>query len=406
MSNTDALDYNLDYDTVMIGAGAAGLLCASMVGKRGKSVALIEHGDKVGAKILISGGGRCNFTNIDAKAQNYSSANPHFMKSALKRYTPWDFIALMAEHNLTYHEKKLGQLFCDQKSKAVVQMLEAECEKSNVEIFLQTTLKQIQQNEDESYHLSLNNKRTIQCANLVIASGGLSIPKMGATPFAYQLAQQFNIPVVDPSPALVPFTFSSEMGEFMKSLAGVAIDSEISCNGVSFRENLLFTHRGLSGPAILQISSFWNAGDAIEINLLPSIDIFNSLISLKKSTPKSTLYHWLKSHWPERLARSFTERYLPPQALTELSTAQIEQVARTLKSWSIKPVGTEGYRTAEVTKGGISTHALSSKTMECNDYQGLYFIGECVDVTGWLGGYNFQWAWSSAYAAAEAIIQK
>lgn len=397
----------MTYHTIIIGAGAAGLFCAAQIGRNGKKVFLFDHAKKIGAKILISGGGRCNFTNLDAGANNYLSANPHFMKSALKRYTPWDFISLMAEYGLTYTEKKLGQLFCDQGSKAIVSMLEQECKKSGVDVQTDTSLDTLVYDATSKiYTLNLSAGETISAPNIVVATGGLSIPKMGATGLAYQIAKQFQIPVTDTAAALVPFTFEAEDLTFMKNLTGLSIDALVTFNKTAFRENILFTHRGISGPAILQISSYWTEGQPISINLIPEYNRDTAFLMLKEARqnrPKIQVSTLLSELLPNRFAKAFTARYLDNAPLTTLSNQALSRIATTLTNWQVHPTGTEGYRTAEVTKGGIDTDALSSKTMESNTQKGLYFIGECVDVTGWLGGYNFQWAWASAMACATAI---
>ncbi|WND04132.1 NAD(P)/FAD-dependent oxidoreductase [Temperatibacter marinus] len=394
---------NSPYDCLIIGAGAAGLLCASLLGKKGVKVLLIEHTKKIGAKILISGGGRCNFTNMDAGPSNYISSNPHYMKSAMKRYTPWDFIDLLSAHGLTYNEKKLGQLFCDQGSKAVVEALIKECEEAAVEIAVDCSIHSIE--HQEGYTLVTKEGRSFQSNQLVIATGGLSIPKMGATGFAYDVARQFNIPVTKTEPALVPLTFTSDDLTFMKELTGVSIDSLVTVGTTSFRENILFTHRGISGPAILQISSFWSLGRPIHIDLHPSGSLKEALINARQTRPKQQLATFLSDFFPARFAKAFTEKYLENIPLTQISNKKLEGFLEIIHHWTLTPNGSEGYRTAEVTKGGVDPNALSSKTMAALTQPGLYFIGECVDVTGWLGGYNFQWAWASAAAAAESITE-
>jgi predicted Rossmann fold flavoprotein len=389
------------FDTVIIGGGAAGLMCALTLGTAGKTVLVLEKAKKPGAKILISGGGRCNFTNQDAGPSNYISENPHFAKSALARYTPWDFMGLLAAHGVTWHEKKLGQLFCDQGAKRILSVLLDECEKGGVKIDCDAQVNNVERDTSGLYHVSYNE--TVVTADcLVMASGGPSIPKMGATGFGYDLARNFGLKIIEPKPALVPFTFADDDLAFMKPLAGVSADSVVSNERKTFRENILFTHRGLSGPAILQISSYWNKGEAISINLLPDIsDTAGWLLEMKKAKPKSQLKTILGDQLSSRLADALMVDESRP--LGEMANGRLAAIADKLSKWHLTPTGTEGLAKAEVTRGGVSTDELSSKTMECKSVPGLYFIGECVDVTGWLGGYNFQWAWASGWAAAQAI---
>ena len=387
-------------DVVIIGAGAAGLMCAAVAARRGKHVLLLEHTKKPGAKILISGGGRCNFTNLDASAGSYLSENRHFAKSALSRYSQWEFMDLLAGHGVTWHEKTLGQLFCDQGAKRILEVLLTECQEAGAEIRCDMRVEKVCV-ADGRYELQTSGGKIIT-DSLVIASGGLSIPKMGATGFAYDIARQFGVPIVGTMPALVPFTFSNEDLEFMRALAGVAADSTVSCNNVTFRENLLFTHRGLSGPAILQISSYWHPGASIEINLLPEdANAMGWLKQARDTRPKAAVKTVLAEKLPSRLAEAIAEGW--PGIMAEHSNKSLEALAVRLAKWQLVPSGTEGFAKAEVTRGGIDTRALSSKTMESTSQKGLYFIGECVDVTGWLGGYNFQWAWASGWAAAQAV---
>ena len=377
----------MHFDVVIIGAGAAGLMCAATAGARGLRVALLDHNNQVGAKILISGGGRCNFTNTETSPKNFLSENPHFCKSALSRYTPADFLALMARHNIAWHEKTLGQLFCDGSAKQVVAMLLAECAAANVHIGLNATISDISKSE----HFSITaGDETYTGKSLVLASGGPSIPKMGASGFAYEVAQKFGLAVVKPRPALVPLTAKSEDLPFFSNLAGVSVKAVASCGGVSFSENILFTHRGLSGPAILQISSYWAKGSSISLDFLPGVDALAALKARRHARPNAELKTILAELVPQRLAQAM--------APTDLAALAVK-----LKNWAVEPAGTEGFAKAEVTAGGIDTNGLSSKTMEAKTVPGLYAIGEAVDVTGWLGGYNFQWAWASGWCAGMAF---
>ncbi len=389
-----------EYEVIIIGAGAAGLMCALTAAGRGKKVLLLEHGKKAGAKILISGGGRCNFTNMDVVPSAYISQNPHFAKSALSRYTPWDFMDLLSKHGATWHEKTLGQLFCDQGSRKILDVLLTECMTSGVVMETGVSVDAVSY-EPGKYWLK-TSMGVLSAPKLVVATGGVSIPKMGATGFAYDVARQFGLNIVEPSPALVPFVFDTDTVASMKSLAGVAADSIVSCGKTSFRENLLFTHRGLSGPAILQISSYWRKGQDILVNLLPDVhDTFEWLKDHKTARPKASLKTILNEVLVERLAEAIANKW--PGNMADLPNVALQEVAQRLGAWRLAPSGTEGFKKAEVTLGGISTQALSSKTMETKNQPGLYFIGECVDVTGWLGGYNFQWAWASGHAAAQYV---
>ena len=387
-------------DVIIVGAGAAGLMCALTAGKRGKKVLLLERGKKPGAKILISGGGRCNFTNMDATADAYLSQNPHFSKSALSRYTPYDFMDLLAENGGTWHEKTLGQLFCDQRAGKILDMLLAECAQNNV--ILETGVE-IEAVSYEPAGYWLKTSMGDLCANkLVLASGGISIPKMGATDFAYQVASQFGANIITPEPALVPLVFDTKTVDAMKTISGVSADCIVTCGKISFRENLLFTHRGLSGPAILQISSYWNEGEDITINLLPDIaDSLQWLKDQRRDRPKAAL----KTTLAELVADRFAQWLAAPWAgnMADLSNNQLQAISQQLSAWRLTPTSSEGFKKAEVTRGGVSTQNLSSKTMEMKNQPGLYFIGECVDVTGWLGGYNFQWAWASGNACGTHI---
>lgn len=392
------------FDVVIIGAGAAGLFCAAQAAARGLNTLVVDNGKKAGRKILMSGGGRCNFTNLYIEPAAYLSANPHFCKSALSRYTQWDFIALVAAHGIAYHEKTLGQLFCDDSAEQIVEMLLSECDKAGAQIRLRTEVLSVARSDSGLFTLTTAQGEVLT-HSLVVASGGLSMPGLGAGPLGYRIAEQFGLPVQPTRAGLVPVTLHKEMLQAQQSLAGIAVPVTVSTSrGPQFRENLLFTHRGLSGPAILQISSYWQPGETLEINLLPDCDLDNELEQLRRSQPNLSLKNALTRWLPKRLVECWIEQQrLPNPTLAQLSHAQKQAVCETLQQWRISPNGTEGYRTAEVTLGGVDTRALSSKTMQATSVPGLYFIGEVVDVTGWLGGYNFQWAWSSAYACAQSL---
>jgi predicted Rossmann fold flavoprotein len=385
-------------DVVIIGAGAAGLMCALTAAQRGRDVLLLDHANKAGKKILMSGGGRCNFTNMYAEPANFRSTNPHFVKSALGRYTPWDFIAMVAEHGVPYHEKKLGQLFCDNKSKDILNLLLAECEQAGVELHLKTSVHAI----EAGYRLQ-TDLGDVSAPSLVIATGGLSIPTMGATGFGYDVARQFGHTVRATRAGLVPFTLNGELKALCAELSGTAVDCVAACNGESFRENLLFTHRGLSGPAILQISSFWEPGDEVKINLLPDRDALEWLQGEQAARPNTELRTVLGEVFTRKMAALLTERWFDSRPLKQYPPAQLRAIAERLAAWRLVPAGTEGYRTAEVTIGGVDTREVSPKTMESLKRPGLYFIGEVLDVNGHLGGFNFQWAWASGHAAAQAV---
>lgn len=387
------------YDAIILGAGAAGLFCAAIAGQRGKTVLLIDHADAVGKKILISGGGRCNFTNINTQPDRYISANPHFAKSALGRYSAQDFIALVDGYGIAWHEKTLGQLFCDGSAKQIVAMLQEECDKGGVQIALGQPISEVV-HADGAYRVTYGSK-VASAPALVIATGGPSIPKMGATGFAYDLARQFGLKVVEPRPALVPLTLGGEETLF-RSLSGVATEVIARAGKTVFREAALFTHKGLSGPAILQVSSYWRHGDPVGIDFLPDAPA-GWLTSAKRHQPRATLRSTLGAMLPDRLAATLSERIGHDRRLADSPDRLLAEAERRLKSWIFHPNGTEGYAKAEVTAGGISTDGLSSQTMEARKVEGLYAIGEAVDVTGWLGGYNFQWAWASGYAAGTAI---
>jgi predicted Rossmann fold flavoprotein len=397
-SNPDKL---IPTDVLIIGASAAGLMCAIEAGKRGRKAVILDHANKAGKKILMSGGGRCNFTNIEIEASNYISHNPHFCKSALSRYTQWDFIAMVNEYKIPYHERDLGKLFCDDSAKDILDMLLAEANRANVKIRLNCEISTLQRNNDNFItNTSLGN---FISDTLVIASGGLSIPKMCASPFGYKVAEQFKHKIWPTTPGLVPFTLQPHDKDKLDVLSGVSVLCNVSNERNQFKENILFTHRGLSGPAILQISSYWRPGENINIDLLPDIDIAELLKSKQKNKRNVKLKTILNELLPKRLITALLEQSLIDIPLQELSNIRINEVAKQLHHWQIKPGGTEGYRTAEVTLGGVDCDELSSKTMESKKIEGLYFIGEIVDVTGWLGGYNFQWAWSSGWCAGQVV---
>ncbi|ELP24683.1 NAD or FAD-utilizing dehydrogenase [Pantoea agglomerans 299R] len=391
------------FDVIIIGAGAAGLFCAAQAGQRGLSVLLLDNGKKPGRKILMSGGGRCNFTNLYTEPAAYLSHNPHFCKSALARYTQWDFIDLVNRHGIAWHEKTLGQLFCDDSAQQIVDLLLAECDKGNVILRLRSEVLSVERDES-GYTLQLNGS-TVQAKKLVIASGGLSMPGLGATPFGYKIAEQFGLNVYPTRAALVPFTLHKPLLEQLQTLSGVALDTTIDAqDGTRFKEAMLFTHRGLSGPAVLQISSYWLPGEFVTIDLLPATPLEAFLTAQREAHPNLSLKNSLAKILPKRLVEVLQAlKVVPDITLKQLNSKQQTELAQTLHAWRIQPNGTEGYRTAEVTLGGVDTTQLSSKTMEVRAVPGLYFIGEVADVTGWLGGYNFQWAWSSAWACAQAL---
>jgi len=394
----------LAYDAIIIGGGAAGLSCAAWIAQSGKKVAVLERTAKVGKKILMSGGGRCNFTNMYSEPENFLSANPHFCISALSRYTPWDFIALVDSYNIPYHEKKLGQLFCDNSAKDILSMLLSECDKSKVNIYMHCDIQQVVNNGHYKIH---TNKGVFESEVVVVASGGLSIPSMGVTGFGYELAQQFGMEVIPSRAGLVPFTFTDNIKTVSNHLSGLSVDTIVSNHKSQFRENILFTHRGLSGPAILQISSYWQASESIDIDLLPEEHDLEWLYIKKKKQPKTLLRTLLAERLPKALVAELETLWWPQQSQTpmaEIPNTLLQTVMQNLKAWRLRPSGTEGYRTAEVTLGGVDTQEVSSKNMESKKQSGLFFVGEVVDVTGHLGGHNFQWAWASAYAAAQGII--
>lgn len=389
-------------DVIIIGAGAAGLMCAIEAGKRGRRVLVLDHANKVGKKILMSGGGRCNFTNYEIEARHYLSANPHFCKSALKRYTSFDFINLVKKHRIPFHEKSHGQLFCDNKASDIVAMLLSCCEQAKVEVRLNTAVSQVKK-EDNGYVLRLAKGEPLFCQSLVIATGGLSIPTMGASPYGYQLATQFGLPVLPTRAGLVPFTLQPEEKERLAVLSGISLPCEVACNNQRFTLDMLFTHRGLSGPAMLQISSYWQPGGTLEIDLDTNNEWAFHLPQRKRLAPQTRLKHCLEQVLPKRVVATLVTESLLERELQTLSDKMLQEIGQSLRQWCLKPNGTEGYRTAEVTLGGVDTRVLSSQTMEVNQISGLYFVGEVLDVTGWLGGYNFQWAWSSGWAAGQVV---
>ena len=387
------------FDAIVIGAGAAGMMCAALAGQRGRRVLLIEHYRIVGEKIRISGGGRCNFTNVHASAANYLSANPDFCRSALARYTPRDFIALVERHGIRWHEKKLGQLFCDASSQQVIDMLKRECDRGAVAWWQPCEVADVSTAQGD--FIVDTSRGRARAPALVIATGGLSVPKIGASAFGYELARTFGVSVIPPRPALVPLAFPPDLLARYGDLSGISIDAEVSCNGGRFRENLLFTHRGLSGPAILQISSYWDGRTALRIDLLPSVDV---VAFLREGRARGArLDNRLATLLPRRFAQAFCEAHDAMRPLREIGDDELVRIADALSNWRVVPSGTLGWNKAEVTIGGVDTRELSSKTMMAANVPGLYFIGEIVDVTGWLGGYNFQWAWASAHAAAQAL---
>jgi predicted Rossmann fold flavoprotein len=398
----------INTDVLIVGASASGLMCAIEAGKRGRKVIVLDHANKPGKKILMSGGGRCNFTNYEVSANNFISHNPHFCKSALSRFTQWDFIAMVNEYKIPFHERDHGQLFCNDSAKNILDMLLAECKKNNIDIRLNSTIKTISNECNKG-----NNSNTIftintetdkfQCHSFVVACGGLSIPKMCASPLGYKIAEQFEHTIWPTYAGLVPFTLQPDDKEKLSKLSGIAVNSLVSNKRAEFRENILFTHRGLSGPAILQISSYWKPGENITINLLPNINLVDYLKEKQRNHPQSKLKTILNELLPKRLILIFVKQHDLESTLQSLSFTRFNEIANQLNQWRIKPNGTEGYRTAEVTLGGVDCNEISSKTMESTKVKGLYFIGEIIDVTGWLGGYNFQWAWSSGWCSGQYV---
>lgn len=417
VDSSNAFD-DIVIDVVVIGGGAAGLMCAITAANRGKNVVVLENTNKLGKKILMSGGGRCNFTNLDIQMDNFLSSNPHFFKSALKQYTQWDFISLVAKHDIDYHEKELGQLFCDDSSKQIVNLLETECGDAGVKCFLSCEVNSVEY-ANGVYSLEVNHneskgqnsaQKTLQCQSLVVATGGLSIPTLGgATGLGYKLAEQFNLPIVERVAALVPMTLTGRWHELSEALSGVALPVVVSVYSKAFSSDMLFTHRGLSGPAILQISNYWQLGETINIDLLPQLseqEFGERLLKTKKKSSNLLLKTYLGNFFPKSFVQVFLQDYCQASGkhkdtdvLQSYKHDELLQLAQHIKCWTIKPSGTEGYRTAEVTKGGVDVNVVSSKTMEVKEQPGLFFIGEVLDVTGHLGGYNFQWAWSSGYVA-------
>jgi len=390
---------SLSYDVIIIGAGAAGLMAAIEAGKRGRKVLVVDHSKKIGEKIRISGGGRCNFTNLHTEPSKFLSNNPKFVRSALSQYTQQDFINLIKKHNIKFHEKKLGQLFCDQSAQQIVEMLLTECIEANVEIKKEFNVKDVSKYKDQ--YLVISEQDTYSCESLVIATGGLSIPKIGATDFGYKIAKKFNLDVIETLPGLVPLTFNEKILNICKELTGLSVEAIVSFKKTLFQEGMLFTHRGLSGPSILQISSYWKMGENININLLPKLNVYNFLEEKKKSNPKQDIGTIISDLLPKRLAQIICNENKVSGNIWEISNKALRELSEAINTWIIKPTGSEGYRTAEVTLGGVNTNELSSQTMMSNKHKGLFFIGEVVDVTGHLGGYNFQWAWSSGYVAGQ-----
>ena len=388
-----------DFDVIVLGAGAAGLMCAIRAGQRGRRVLVLDHAEAPGKKILISGGGRCNFTNTGCVPERFLSANPHFARSALARYTQHDFIALVQKHRIPFHEKTLGQLFCDGSAREIVAMLLAECAAVHVDLRIGHRITQV--TRAERFRVE-TDRGAFEAPSVVLATGGLSIPKMGATGLSHDVAQRFGLALTGMRPALVPLAFDGDMLELMRPLSGVALDSVARCGRAAFREAMLFTHRGLSGPAILQASSYWREGEAITLDLLPDRDAAALLLAGKRARPKAEPRTVLAELLPQRLAQSLAAAHLPPRVIGEVGDADLKRLGALLKAWRLQPSGTEGYAKAEVTLGGVDTGALDQKTMMAKSVPGLFVIGEAVDVTGWLGGYNFQWAWSSGWVAGEA----
>ena len=393
--------FDASFDVVVLGGGAAGLMCAALAGQRGARVLVVEHANRVGKKILMSGGGRCNFTNLATGPDNFLSRNPHFCKSALARYTPADFVALVERHRIAYHEKDPGQLFCDESSKAIVRMLLDECETGGVQVRTSCSIEAVGR-QDGLFTVATAHGR-VQAPRLVVATGGLSIPSMGATGIGYQLAAQFGHALLPTRAGLVPLTLSGKHQQRLQDLAGVAMEVETACNGQRFRGGMLVTHRGISGPAILQISSYWEPGDDLRINLLPHVDALEHLRQQREDRPLAELRTVLADLLPRRFAQRLSEVWIASRPMRQLRDADLQEAATLLEHWPLVASGTEGYRTAEVTLGGVDTDGISSSSMESRRVPGLHFIGEVLDVTGWLGGYNFQWAWASAHACGQAL---
>ena len=390
---------SIQYDVIIVGAGAAGMMSAIEAGKRGRKVLLVDHYKKIGEKIRISGGGRCNFTNINTNPNKFLSQNPKFVRSALSQYTQNDFINLINKYEIKFHEKKLGQLFCDHSAQQIVEMLLKECELANVTILKEFIIKNIEKDNDQ--YLVSTETEQYSSESLVIATGGLSVPKIGATSFGYEIAKKFDHNIIETLPALVPLTFNEKILEICKELTGLSVEAIVSFNKVLFQEGMLFTHRGLSGPSILQISSYWKQGDNIKVNLSPKLNVYQLLEEKRKLNPRLDILNIVSEILPKRLAQIICSENKVTGNISELSNKVLKQLSENINSWLINPTGSEGYRTAEVTLGGVDTKELSSKTMMSNKHKNLFFIGEVMDVTGHLGGYNFQWAWSSGYVAGQ-----
>jgi predicted Rossmann fold flavoprotein len=390
---------SIQYDVIIVGAGAAGMMSAIEAGKRGRKVLLVDHYKKIGEKIRISGGGRCNFTNINTNPNKFLSQNPKFVRSALSQYTQNDFINLINKYEIKFHEKKLGQLFCDHSAQQIVEMLLKECELANVTILKEFIIKNIEKDNDQ--YLVSTETEQYSSESLIVATGGLSVPKIGATSFGYEIAKKFDHSIIETLPALVPLTFNEKILEICKELTGLSVEAIVSFNKVLFQEGMLFTHRGLSGPSILQISSYWKQGDNIKVNLSPKLNVYQLLEEKRKLNPKFDILNIVSEILPKRLAQIICSENKVTGNISELSNKILKQLSENINSWLINPTGSEGYRTAEVTLGGVDTKELSSKTMMSNKHKNLFFIGEVVDVTGHLGGYNFQWAWSSGYVAGQ-----
>ena len=390
---------SIQYDVIIVGAGAAGMMSAIEAGKRGRKVLLVDHYKKIGEKIRISGGGRCNFTNINTNPNKFLSQNPKFVRSALSQYTQNDFINLINKYEIKFHEKKLGQLFCDHSAQQIVEMLLKECELANVTILKEFIIKNIEKDNDQ--YLVSTETEQYSSESLIVATGGLSVPKIGATSFGYEIAKKFDHSIIETLPALVPLTFNEKILEICKELTGLSVEAIVSFNKVLFQEGMLFTHRGLSGPSILQISSYWKQGDNIKVNLSPKLNVYQLLEEKRKLNPKLDILNIVSEILPKRLAQIICSENKVSGNISELSNKILKQLSENINSWLINPTGSEGYRTAEVTLGGVDTKELSSKTMMSNKHKNLFFIGEVVDVTGHLGGYNFQWAWSSGYVAGQ-----
>ena len=393
------------YDVIVLGAGAAGLMCALKAGQKGLSVLVLEKANKPGKKILMSGGGRCNFTNQYATPENYLSNNPHFCKSAMSQYTVWDFIAMVEKHDIPYHEKELGQLFCDRSSKDILNMLLDECDRAAVKLITSCEVQSVDF-KGQSAVMVATDLGGFEAENLVVATGGLSIPKMGGSGFGYQLAEQLGLEVLPKRAGLVPFVFSDQHKDLFASLSGTSVLASLSANGQTFTHQVLFTHRGLSGPAVLQISSYWDVGQKLSINWMPEVSVAEALLESKQQNGNTSLLNWLSQYWPNKLAEAWLSHECPAMnrvTLQQLSKSQCMELGGMINRCQLKPAGTEGYRTAEVTLGGVNTDALSSKTMAVKGQENVYFIGEVVDVTGHLGGFNFQWAWASAHAVAATL---